>query len=162
MQKVSELANFQRINCLKTNKSKALSKWWRCLYYYVKATVGGWSWNLDWWQLTSMQSRSWIAWICRNFEAYVWKAWEVCGVSTSGIPTGHISWNFGKKTIVSSSSSAICERQFSKQNAIESHSRASLNLHTFGCFDASIIIRNTGGEYGLESNIWVTVQHKES
>ena len=51
---------------------------------------------------------------------------------------------------------------FSQQSAIKSHLRASLKLGHFGCFDASIIMRDKVGEYGLEGNISIALQHEES
>ena len=46
-------------------------------------------------------------------------------------------------------STAICECGFSKQNWVKSDRKSWLKLETFGCIDASVIMRSFGGEYGL-------------
>ena len=64
-----------------------------------------------------------------------------------------ISFETLAKKCLSYSSVAICDKRFSKQNAIKSHLQGSLKLNTLDVFYASIIMLYNGGEYRLEGNI---------
>ena len=63
--------------------------------------------------------------------------------------------NFGKKIILIPSSIAICERGFSKQNAIKSHLRNKLNLKTL---DALMWVSLCGLE--VDAMDWATIFNK--
>ena len=73
----------------------------------------------------------------------------------SGMPIGHISWNFGNKKYLSFPQVLqFVEGGFQNNFLL----RATCELPEVGhlrCFDASIIMRDRVGEYGLEGNIWV-------
>ena len=58
------------------------------------------------------------------------------------------------------SSIVICKSGFWKQNA-EPLVRY-IEFRQFGCFDASIIMRDRVEEYGSQGKMWVMAQHEES
>ena len=82
----------------------------------------------------------------------LYEAWQF----SRGINKWYTKWphlmKLWQNIFVMPSSIAICEGDFSKQNAIKSHLRASLKLD----------MRDRVGEYGLEGNIVVMAQHEES
>jgi hypothetical protein len=63
------------------------------------------------------------------------------------------TWGFGKKILVIPSSIAVHERGCFKQNAIKSHFASFIEVGHFRYFNASIVMRDKVGEYGLESDI---------
>ena len=74
------------------------------------------------------------------------------GKSMSGIPIGHISYNFGKKYMSFSQVLQFAKGCFHNKILSRATCELSLNLDAFGCFDTSIIMQETIGEYGLEGN----------
>jgi len=87
--------------------------------------------------------------------AYVVAIWN-------GTQIGLNLCNFGKKIILIPSSIAICERGFSKQNAIKSHLRNRLNLKTL---DALMRVSLCGLEvdamdWSTIFNIWRNMQDR--
>ena len=70
---------------------------------------------------------------------------------------GHISWKFGQKEVLTIPSSiVICERGFSKQNAIKSRLRASCKLDTLKWVSlCRIELENMiGGQYLSYARTW--------
>ena len=75
------------------------------------------------------------------------------GASTIGIPKWLHLMKLYLKILVNSSSIVVCERGFTKQNAIKSHLQASLKLDSLDVLMRVSLCMIEFGEYGLEGNI---------
>ena len=78
------------------------------------------------------------------------------GQSTSGnwLATSH-------ETLANILAIIVCERGFSKQKCYQEPLACFIEVGHFGCFDASIIMRDRIEEFELEGSTWIKVQHEK-
>ena len=84
---------------------------------------------------------------CENKPLY--EAWWFCGGHER---VGHISWNFGKIYCHSLKYCNLWTGIF-KAKCYQEPLASFIQVGHFGCFDASIIMRDRVGDYSLEGNI---------